>query len=133
MKNIFVYGSLKRDHWNHRTLQGSKFLGNVTTKGKYYLTDCGFPYLIPEEALRDAGRGATAPVAGEMYQVTSEEVMDSLDALEGVGYGHYKHHTLEVVDQEGNTYEVTAYVPCDAGQAARLPACRMEEGVYVWG
>ena len=133
MKRVFVYGSLKSGHWNNPILGNSKLLGEAVTKAKYFLTDCGFPYLIPEHALRGAGRHPTAPVAGEVYEVADEEIMDSLDALEGVGYGHYDHHNLVVIDQEGNEQEVVAYVPCEPEMAARYPACKLVEGKYVWG
>lgn len=133
MKTVFVYGSLKEGYWNHPILQGSELLTKAVTIAKYMLTDCGFPYLIPEDALGGAGRGSTAPVEGEVYLVTCEDVMDSLDALEGVQSGHYNHHDTVVVDDEGNEWKVTAYVAGDADYAQRFPICnKNEKGNYVW-
>lgn len=134
--HVFVYGSLKEGHWNNRVLGASKKIGEAITKAKFLLTDCGFPYMIPEQALRGSERAPTAPVLGEVWEVTSDSVMEALDALEGVGYGHYQHHTVEVYGLDGTKYEALAYVPCDVDEAAALQICKTvdlnDAEVYVW-
>jgi gamma-glutamylcyclotransferase (GGCT)/AIG2-like uncharacterized protein YtfP len=75
---VFVYGTLKKGHGNHRLLAQSKFLGRCVLHGKHRLVSLGgFPGLVatPNDE-------ADRPVSGEVYQVT-EEVLQSLDFLEG--------------------------------------------------
>ena len=75
---VFVYGTLKQGHGNHRLLANSKFLGRCLVSGKHRLVSLGgFPGLVatsPEEPDRT--------VSGEVYQV-NEETLLSLDFLEG--------------------------------------------------
>ncbi len=40
---VFVYGTLKREHGNHRALEGSKFLGEAQTVERYALQVQGLP------------------------------------------------------------------------------------------
>lgn len=129
---VFVYGSLKEGYWNHDVLGNSKKMSKAVTKEDFILTNCGFPYLIPLDDLADAVRHPTAPTLGELYEVCSEKVMASLDFLEGVGYGHYQHRKVVVIDEEGEEVEAIAYVPCEPEMAARYPSCEIEDGVYVW-
>jgi gamma-glutamylcyclotransferase (GGCT)/AIG2-like uncharacterized protein YtfP len=127
-KLVFVYGTLKSGHGNHVLLDNAELIGTCITDDDYLLTTVGFPYLIPEDALRATERGHTAPVIGEVYRVTEEQTMASLDSLEGVRYNHYKHRTIGVksLDKQ-QAYEVTAYVPCDAEDAAAYPLCPQKE------
>lgn len=75
---VFVYGTLKKGHGNHRLLENSKFLGRCVINGKHRLVSLGgFPGLVAAEE-EDAERG----VSGEVYQV-NEETLLSLDFLEG--------------------------------------------------
>lgn len=134
-KLVFVYGSLKQGFWNNDVLGDSKLLTPAFTKAKYWLTNCGFPYLIPEDALGGPVSHPTAAVAGEVYEVTCEDVMASLDALEGVPM-HYQHHNTVVVDGWGNEYEVVAYIPAEPEMAVQYPICDKyevgKEWVYEW-
>ena len=72
---VFVYGSLKRNFFNHnRYLKGSKFLGEYVTPPKYTMVDMGYyPGVIRE--------GHT-PIKGEVYEV-GEDIIERLDELEG--------------------------------------------------
>lgn len=135
MSYVFVYGSLKMGHWNHHLLdykpQGSTaFFGDVLTKDKYTLTDCGFPYLV------DGGKNVEH-VVGELYEVVDKKVFEVLDALEGVAYNHYKRKTIEVYDPgSGEVIEAQTYLVCNKDQALNLPLCPVEEGYgesyYEW-
>lgn len=75
---VFVYGTLKRGHGNHRLLAQSKFLGRCVIRGKYQMVSLGgFPGLV--EAPMDAPE---VPISGEVYQVNDDTLL-SLDFLEG--------------------------------------------------
>lgn len=75
---VFVYGTLKQGHGNHRLLASSKFLGRCVIKGKHRLVSLGgFPGLV---ATPDSEEERS--VSGEVYQVNEETLM-SLDFLEG--------------------------------------------------
>lgn len=132
MSLVFVYGSLKAGYWNNPVLGGSKRMCKAHTKDKYLLTNCGFPYLIPQNALREPERHLTAQVVGEVYEVTSEKVMASLDILEGVRVNHYKHHKTVVIGDDGEELEVTAYVAGDPEIAEQFTPCETNEGKYEW-
>jgi gamma-glutamylaminecyclotransferase len=74
MRIVFVYGTLLRNEPNHTLLEGSDFLGEAHTLPLYTLFDLGsFPAMA---------EGGETSVRGEVFRV-SQEVLDSLDALEG--------------------------------------------------
>jgi gamma-glutamylcyclotransferase (GGCT)/AIG2-like uncharacterized protein YtfP len=75
---VFVYGTLKQGHGNHRLLAQSKFLGRCVLTGPFRLISLGgFPGLV-EVGESDEDQD----ISGEVYQV-SEDVLQSLDMLEG--------------------------------------------------
>lgn len=72
---VFVYGTLKKGHGNHRLLRGSQQLGRCYVEGPFKLHDLGaFPAVVRAE---EVGR-----VFGEVYLINTE-VLASLDLLEG--------------------------------------------------
>ena len=74
---VFVYGTLKNGHGNHRLLATSKFLGRSYIEGRYKMLSLGgFPGLVASQSLPEAH------IVGEVYQV-SEDVFQALDYLEG--------------------------------------------------
>lgn len=76
-KYIFVYGSLKKGHYNHRLLENSKLIQNYELKD-YALYSLGFFPAIKKQ------KGAT--VKGEIYEVDNETkyVIDRMEL--GAGY-----------------------------------------------
>lgn len=133
---VFVYGTLKRPFWNSSLLErSSKLLGEALTVGKFYLADCGFPYLVPEHALRGHRRGAEKQVYGQLWEVADEQTMASLDRLEGVSGGHYQHSNILVELDSGEKHEATAYVPGNFDVQEYPPsevAVINGEEVYSW-
>ncbi|PAA62679.1 hypothetical protein BOX15_Mlig025012g3, partial [Macrostomum lignano] len=74
---VFVYGTLKRDNFNHRLLTDAEFIGTAVTKEPYPLVIASrynIPFLLPY-----AGQGHR--VTGEVYSVNSEQ-LKNLDHLE---------------------------------------------------
>ncbi len=136
-KYFFVYGSLKRGFWNNHVFGDSIRLGKAVTKAKFLLTDVGFPYMVPEGPHTEASGHPTAPVVGEVYEVCCPAVESTLDALEGVGYGHYKREEIEVESlATGNTFSVHAYVPCENQNAHQYKVCETvdinDTPTYEW-
>ena len=96
---VFVYGTLKKGHGNHRLLAGSEFLGEGRTREKYALYSSGIPFAIKEEKV--------SKIQGELYLVNAATLTD-LDRLEGHP-GWYCREEISVV-LEGKGAEVTAWL-----------------------
>ena len=77
MINVFVYGTLKREFYNHTLLENSEFIGEVVTKEKYPMVNVEeyFPYLINEV-------GVGHNIKGELFKI-DDETFAKLDILEG--------------------------------------------------
>lgn len=91
---VFVYGSLKQGHGNHRLLSrardigGAEFLGMDALFGQYGMLDWGaFPALVDRTGRKDAEKDF---VVGEVYAV-SEATLMALDGLEG--HPHFYNRT----------------------------------------
>lgn len=69
---VFVYGTLKRGHYNHRLLEESEFLGKSVIKGTMYNLG-SFPALSLH---------GNTDIRGEVFAV-DEPTMKRLDRLEG--------------------------------------------------
>ena len=106
MTLVFVYGTLKRGHGNHRLLEASRFVGEaVSASACYAMHDCSFPILVDEPL---GGR-----VMGELYAV-DRRTLRSLDMLEGHPQ-MYCRRRRKFVTAAGCTYEAWVYLmPPDA-------------------
>ena len=79
---LFVYGSLKRGHRNHRLLADQQFLGEAVTEPCYRLVDLGtYPGMIEDT------RGLS--VTGELWAV-GECALAELDDLECADAPYYR-------------------------------------------
>ena len=56
---VFVYGTLKRGHGNHRELEGATFLGEAQTVDRYALHVQGLP-MVDWRETEGVGRGGGA-------------------------------------------------------------------------
>jgi gamma-glutamylcyclotransferase (GGCT)/AIG2-like uncharacterized protein YtfP len=112
---VFVYGSLKRGHWNNRLLGDchAAFSGETVTVQRYQMLSGSveggrrFPVILdddPAESVR--------PVSGEIYHV-SDECLALLDRLERVPVSYER----KVADVTEDGYPVKAYIY--VGTAAR--------------
>lgn len=72
---VFVYGTLKKGHGNHKLLQTSEFLGQAFLPKAKMLDLGSFPALIP-------GTHQDQAICGELYRV-DDLVLRHLDYLEG--------------------------------------------------
>lgn len=107
---VFVYGSLKRNEYNHGFMTNSNFLGKALTKNKFFMFDVGFPYLVEPELIPEISHLLPSMVLGEVYEI-DYPTFRNLDILEGVSYnnpdmGHYIPSSKEVefCNDEGSIF-----------------------------
>lgn len=101
MTKLFVYGTLKQGHNNHRAfLNDAKFLGEAKTdRSMWALVDLG---AYPAMTYGDL------QVQGEVYEVNDEQLA-RIDSLEGVNVGLYDRHTI-VIDIDGEKHHCDTYL-----------------------
>ncbi len=84
MSLIFVYGSLKRGHYNHALLRASPCRGAWQTPARYTLLDLGrYPGIV---------EGGTTAISGEVYAI-DRPTLRALDRLEGHP-DYYRRQTI---------------------------------------
>lgn len=100
---VFVYGTLKKDGYNHYLLGDYDFLGEATTTELFTMVKLGtFPALLPY--------GST-PIIGECYHV-NELVSEQLDMLE-LPYGYERKAVWVKVHKTGSLLKARCYVAGD--------------------
>jgi gamma-glutamylaminecyclotransferase len=96
---IFVYGTLRRNHSNHRLLGDADCYGTGSTRDKYamYVTG-GYPFVTSIETRYQ--------IVGELYAV-DDETLDIIDKMEG----HPLYYTRRevAIDVEGSEYVAWMY------------------------
>lgn len=97
---VFVYGTLKRKHGNHQLLKRATYYGTCRVDG-YGLIDGVIPY---------AERRDGHHVMGELYHVTGQSVMDSLDRLEGYPYHYGRDYVTATLEGGSESYGCWMYV-----------------------
>jgi gamma-glutamylcyclotransferase (GGCT)/AIG2-like uncharacterized protein YtfP len=97
---IFVYGTLKKGYGLHQVLDGCRFLGLAYTVKSHTLLDCGVPVMVPVDSV-----GGTI-VQGEVYEITSPELIKRLDQIEGA----YDRTKIKVEMASGRIQTVHAYI-----------------------
>jgi gamma-glutamylaminecyclotransferase len=97
---VAVYGTLKRDFWNHYFLEGCKFVGKGITLGRYKLFDVGFPYAVPDKN--------GLPLLVEVYELDTPKRLARLDYLEGYP-DHYNRKIERVELEDGRVVEAWLY------------------------
>lgn len=76
---IFVYGSLKKGYYNHRLMEGTRFIGKGVLSGAtLYDMNISFPCILLD--------GSHNKVIGEIYEV-DEIQLKAIDRLEGYREG----------------------------------------------
>ena len=76
MKTIFVYGTLKRGHYNYKRfgMNQSEYLGNGIVRGYKMYTNGSYPGIIKTNNEEDV-------ISGELFNV-SEMLFNTLDMME---------------------------------------------------
>ena len=109
-RKVFVYGTLKRGYWNHHLLETSEFLGDAITIDKYLFHSEGIPYMMRPTAIQVKDKNLVfhlGLVTGELFQVTEQTVLSSLDRLEGHP-SMYRRQDLQVLSG-GNVTKCEGY------------------------
>lgn len=99
MKNVFVYGSLKKGYWNHRCMEmaGGKLIDNGKLKGACLYAYASFPALA-------FNKNQNKIVRGELYKVKDMSPLDSLE-----GYPSFYNRSQVEVELDNGKKE-TAWV-----------------------
>jgi gamma-glutamylcyclotransferase (GGCT)/AIG2-like uncharacterized protein YtfP len=91
---VFVYGTLRRNHYNHDLISKADFLRDWVTPARYTMISFGFyPAVISV--------GAT-PIVGELYKV-NDRLLERMDVLEGVP-DFYQRDTIKTPAGEAFWY-----------------------------
>lgn len=98
---LFVYGTLLSECSNNYKLKDSKCLGKATTTFEsYQMYSFGYyPAVV---------HGGIKKIHGEVYEVTSKEVIDSLDRMEGHPDVYRRENIL--IDLNDNDVECESYI-----------------------
>lgn len=97
---LFVYGTLLSGYCNNFLVQECTFIGPAKTVDKYTLFVDSYPYVNTEEENK-------TQIIGELYDVTSAEILNDLDMLESHPDYYVRSHcrvqmidTNEIVDAQ---------------------------------
>lgn len=72
---VFVYGTLRRQHYNHALISKAHYISEWVTPAQYTMISFDFyPAVIPM---------GTSPIVGELYKVNDKQ-LEEIDLLEGV-------------------------------------------------
>ena len=113
---VFVYGSLKKGHWNNKLfLHSSDFICKAKTLDSNYdmVSLGGFPAME---------NGGDYYISGEVYKV-NKETLRHLDILEGNGY-FYTREKIKVIpidEQKPTWFYAWAYIISSNHRAVSSP------------
>lgn len=99
---FFVYGTLKKGYGNNMILRDSVFLGRAVTLRPFFMRCCGFPVVLHQPE--------TAPVYGEVYEVTDPHIERDLDRLEGVPHMYRREQTQVRLEGQDEPVTVNIYI-----------------------
>ncbi|MCK5918547.1 MAG: gamma-glutamylcyclotransferase [Cocleimonas sp.] len=112
MKNIFVYGTLKRGFQNYsEQYLGRFYIGNYTTQKPYSLVVAD-QYYVPVLLLNTIKHNQEhiKGIKGELYRV-NQDTLAWLDVLEGVGKDKgYQRVKIDVLSADGKVIMAEAYM-----------------------
>lgn len=111
---LFVYGTLKQGHRNHRLIADQEFLGPAVTEPRYRVFDLGpFPGLVADESNGVA-------VSGELWAVTGCCLAELDDFEEDAGA--FVRQSIAVPERgEVNAYFWNCAVPHGAPSGNEWP------------
>jgi len=107
--NVFVYGTLMKGFWNHRSYLEGRVSRIIPGKicGLLYHLNAGFPAMLPGNDI----------VKGEIIGSVDEKLLQSLDRLEGYVEGRnnilYVRDTRKVFTEGGEEMTCWVYVFAD--------------------
>jgi len=97
LQRLFVYGTLKRGHYNHTVLGDSHYIGKDSVYGAFALHDLGsFPGVVTDTTVN-------REIFGEVYELTDPEIVKDVEYLEGYPTFYYR---LPIVTTNGAECEM---------------------------
>tara|TARA_R100001015_G_C4607400_1_gene162500 strand:+ start:152 stop:505 length:354 start_codon:yes stop_codon:yes gene_type:complete len=91
MELVFVYGTLRKGHGNHKLIEGGRFMGSGLTVKKYAMYSRGIPFVSEDEPV--------SRIKGEVYEV-SKPMLRLLDMLEGHPAWYERKKTIVKIGQK---------------------------------
>lgn len=103
-KHLFVYGTLQYGQSRHHILEGLRYEKATLPKHKRVSPpSLGFPFIVFNEASK---------VEGEVYYDIDEELIKTLDLIEGEG-SLYHRIIVEVLTEDGTKIQAYTYYPSE--------------------
>lgn len=103
-KNLFVYGTLQHGQSRHYVLEDLKYeKATLPNHKKVSPPSLGFPFIVFDE---------TYKVEGEVYYDIDEDLIKTLDLIEGEG-SLYHRIIIEVLTEDGTKVQAYTYYPSD--------------------
>ena len=99
MEIVFVYGTLRQGHHNHRLIMDCKIIDIGRTVNNYAMYANGIPYVSENESI--------SQIYGELYLV-SQKILLTLDMLEGHP-SWYKRKKVPIETFNGKIYNAWLY------------------------
>jgi gamma-glutamylcyclotransferase (GGCT)/AIG2-like uncharacterized protein YtfP len=126
---LFVYGTLKEGHLNHKLLVGGRKIADGYTVRTLLMMDAGeFPVVFE----RGNDLAAMLPVTGELYEI-EDHTLIALDELEDLG-GMYDRRTFQIRTAIGSIVPAIMYVgrPQYWSSIPSLEVVKTHDGFYAW-
>ena len=94
---LFVYGTLKKGHSNHRLIENASYIGEDKTRENYCMINLGhFPATLEREKM--------SSIKGEMY-LANGDLLQTLDKFEGKWF--YRKKVLFESGKSAYTYFIS--------------------------
>lgn len=135
---VFVYGTLQRDHVNHRVLHRGRceLVGRGVTLPEYLLFNGGFPKMatlprnISAETLNALSK-LTGHVAGEAWRVDDESLMEC-DRLEGHPHFYQREKISIKLDDSPRPITAWTYIIVEFPFHNMASLLTPKKGVLTW-
>lgn len=126
---LFVYGTLKKGHINHKLLGDARRIADGYTVKAFLMMDAGEFPVVFEEA---NSRAARLSVAGELYEI-EDHLLVTLDQLEDLG-GMYDRGIFQIRTATGTVVPAIMYVgrPQYWKNIPTLEVAKARDDLYAW-
>lgn len=126
-QHVFVYGTLKQAHGNHRLIKANEihFASDAVTVEEFHLYVDGLPFVVEKE--EEGGKR----IEGELYVLEHSEQLAALDRLEGHP-NFYERRVIEVETESGAIVDAWLYFHPDTSRFDHIPNfTSFEEGIQA--
>jgi gamma-glutamylcyclotransferase (GGCT)/AIG2-like uncharacterized protein YtfP len=126
---LFVYGTLKKGHLNHKLLVDGRKISDGHTIKTFLMMNAGeFPVVFE----RGDGVAAVLPITGELYEI-EDRMLAALDQLEDLGR-MYDRKTFQIRTATGGVVPAIMYVgrPQYWSSIPNLEVAEIHNNLYAW-